>query len=197
MASVEELDSLLQSLQALKPPGVSKSKIEAINTLCITHVGVSLHRLSSYFSRPDLTFLPFQSDSTLVEKIVTNFKTAPSTHKLGVLYVVDSVTRQWIEKARQTGQALIGSAAAPGTYASGVHKMTTVLPTMMNETIIHAPETQKVSRTICSDCTGSRSHSQPLRLFISVFASLLHRIHKPLPELVHLLSLYIRTKSPS
>ncbi|KAF2097101.1 hypothetical protein NA57DRAFT_41681 [Rhizodiscina lignyota] len=122
MAAVDELDTLLQSLQALKPPGVAKSKIESINTICISNVG---------------------SDSAIVEKIVANFRSAPSTHKLGVLYVVDSVTRQWIEKARQTGQALIGSAAAPGTYASGVHKMTAVLPTMMNELIVSAPATQK------------------------------------------------------
>ena len=32
---VEELDPLLLSLQALKPPGASKSKITAITTLCV------------------------------------------------------------------------------------------------------------------------------------------------------------------
>lgn len=62
-----------------------------------------------------------------------------------MLYVVDSVTRKWIEKARQAGQALAGSAAAEGTYASGVHKMTELLPAMMNDIITTAPDNQKVS----------------------------------------------------
>ena len=61
-----------------------------------------------------------------------------------MLYVVDSVTRQWVEKARQAGQVPPGSAAADGTFASGVQKMTELLPVMMNELIQTAPENQKV-----------------------------------------------------
>jgi hypothetical protein len=41
----------------------------------------------------------------------THFKKAPGTHKLGVLYVVDSVTRQWVEAARKAGQI---SSITPG-----------------------------------------------------------------------------------
>ena len=35
MSAMEELETLLQSLQALKPPGVTKTKIESITALCI------------------------------------------------------------------------------------------------------------------------------------------------------------------
>lgn len=87
--------------------------------------------------------------------------------------MIDSVTRQWIEKAKQTGQALIGSAAAPGTYASGVHKMTEVLPGLMSDIIVTAPESQKVS-TMCS-CSGlhlclhiSRGNQESLELILSI-----------------------------
>lgn len=42
MAGVDQLDPLLQSLQALKPPGASKTKIAAITTLCVENVQVNL-----------------------------------------------------------------------------------------------------------------------------------------------------------
>lgn len=119
---MEELETLLQSLQALKPPGVTKTKIESITALCIQNI---------------------QAESIILQKIFTQFKKNPATHKLGVLYVVDSVTRQWVEKARQAGQVPSGSAAADGTFASGVQKMTELLPVMMNELIQTAPENQK------------------------------------------------------
>ncbi|KAJ9641930.1 hypothetical protein H2199_005144 [Coniosporium tulheliwenetii] len=119
---MEELDAQLQSLQALKPPGVTKTKIESITAICIADI---------------------QAESLIIQTILAHFQRTPATHKLGVLYVVDSVTRQWVEKARQAGQALSGSAATQGTYAAGVHKITEVLPMMMNELIQHAPENQK------------------------------------------------------
>ncbi|KAF2462348.1 hypothetical protein BDY21DRAFT_12216 [Lineolata rhizophorae] len=122
MAAVEELGKLLQEMQALKAPGVTKSKIEAITALCITNV---------------------QFEASLIQKICLHFRSTPSTHKLGVLYVVDSVTRQWVEKARQTGQELSGSSAAAGTYAAGVYKMTEILPHLMNEMLSVAPDNQK------------------------------------------------------
>jgi len=39
---MEELETQLQSLQALKPPGVTKTKIESITTLCIQNIQVCL-----------------------------------------------------------------------------------------------------------------------------------------------------------
>ena len=81
----------------------------------------------------------------IIQAILTHFQQTPASHKLGVLYVVDSVTRQWVEKARHAGQAMSGPTVAQGTYAAGVHKMTEVLPVMVNELIQHAPDNQKVS----------------------------------------------------
>jgi protein NRD1 len=40
MAAIEELGAQLQSLQALKPPGVTKSKIDAITAKCVENVQV-------------------------------------------------------------------------------------------------------------------------------------------------------------
>ena len=63
---------------------------------------------------------------------------------MGVLYVVDSVTRQWVDQARKIGQ-LPGSGAPDGTFAAGVTRVTELLPVLMNDIINSAPEDQKVS----------------------------------------------------
>lgn len=62
---------------------------------------------------------------------------------MGVLYVVDSVTRQWVEAARKAGQPL-GSGATDGTFAAGVNRVTELLPVLMTDIINNAPEDQKV-----------------------------------------------------
>ena len=72
-----------------------------------------------------------------------HFKKAPGNKKLGVLYVVDSVTRQWIEQARKLGQTL-GPSASDGTFAAGVNHVTELLPALMQDILSVAPEDQKV-----------------------------------------------------
>jgi protein NRD1 len=121
-SAVAELDNYLQSMLTLKAPGVSGSKINSITSLCTANV---------------------QNESVLIQKIYTHFKKAPGTHKLGVLYVVDSVTRQWLDAARKAGQPS-GSAAPDGTFAAGVNRVTELLPVLMTDIINNAPEDQKV-----------------------------------------------------
>ncbi|KAF1364165.1 hypothetical protein EJ07DRAFT_100323 [Lizonia empirigonia] len=121
MAAMHELESLLQSLQTLKAPGVTPTKVKAITAICVENI---------------------QSDSIIIQKILQQFQNSPATHKLGVLYVVDSVTRQWVEKAKTAGQA-VSRNAAPGTYAAGVQNMTNILPAVLNDLVQHAPDHQK------------------------------------------------------
>ncbi|KAF7712470.1 Uncharacterized protein PECH_003270 [Penicillium ucsense] len=120
-SAVAELENYLQSMLALKPPGVSGTKIQGITALCNANV---------------------QNESVLIQKIYTHFKKTPGTHKLGVLYVVDSVTRQWVEAARKAGQPS-GSAAPDGTFAAGVNRVTELLPVLMADIINNAPNDQK------------------------------------------------------
>ncbi|KAI9823335.1 MAG: hypothetical protein M1832_002559 [Thelocarpon impressellum] len=121
MSALQELDAALQPMLLLKPPGVSGSKIKDITALCLANV---------------------KSESVIIQKIYTHFKKAPGTHKLGVLYVVDSVTRQWVDHARKAGQT-IGNAADDGTFAAGVNRVTELLPVLMTDLIQQAPEDQK------------------------------------------------------
>ena len=84
-----------------------------------------------------------QSESVLIQKLYTHFKKAPATHKLGVLYVVDSVTRKWTELAKSAGQP-INTTAQDGTYAAGVNRVQELLPVLMNDISQTAPSEQKV-----------------------------------------------------
>ncbi|KAL7623964.1 hypothetical protein AAE478_005521 [Parahypoxylon ruwenzoriense] len=118
---VAELEAGLNAMLSLKPPGVTGSRIQSLTSLCVENV---------------------QSESVLIQKIYTHFKKAPATHKLGVLYVVDSVTRRWVDHAKQQGQS-INSSAKDGTYAAGVHRVTELLPVLMNDILQNAPGEQK------------------------------------------------------
>ena len=99
-----------------------------------------------------------QNESVLIQKIYTHFKKAPGTHKLGVLYVVDSVTRQWVEAARKTGQAP-GGDAPDGTFAAGVKRVTDLLPVLMTDIINNAPQDQKVRTSRLTSLQGCGADS--------------------------------------
>jgi len=120
-SAVADLEAGLQAMLGLKPPGVSGSRITSLTSLCVSNI---------------------QSESVLIQKIFTHFKKAPGTHKLGVLYVVDSVTRKWLEQAKSQAQA-IDSSAPDGTYAAGVNRVTELMPVLMNDILQSAPEEQK------------------------------------------------------
>ncbi|TQS38670.1 hypothetical protein Golomagni_00820 [Golovinomyces magnicellulatus] len=126
--AVAELETALQAMLGLKTPKVSGTRIASLTALCNNNV---------------------QSESVLIQKIYTHFKKAPGTHKLVVLYVVDSVTRKWTEQAKLAGQT-INSSAPDGTYAAGVHRVKELLPVLMNDIILTAPIDQKVRSAIRS-----------------------------------------------
>lgn len=121
MAAMEELATQLQSLQALKAPGVTPSKIKAITQICVDNI---------------------QSERAIVQRIVQQFQDSAATHKLGVLYAVDAVARQWVEKAKAAAQP-VSKNAAPGTFASGLQLIRDVLPVLMANLIQSAPDNQK------------------------------------------------------
>lgn len=59
-----------------------------------------------------------------------------------MLYVVDAVARQWVEKAKAAAQPVSKNAAA-GTFASGVQLIRDVLPVLMTNLVQSAPDNQK------------------------------------------------------
>jgi hypothetical protein len=55
--AVQELDSLLHSLQSLKPPGVNKSKVDATSKLCLDLQNVSVRLGLGYPHSPHQAIL--------------------------------------------------------------------------------------------------------------------------------------------
>lgn len=146
MSCVAELDTILQSMLALRPPGVTGGKIQSITALCNANIQVRCPHIKPcllpYAAVTDLSGSP-QSETVLIQRVYTHFKKAPSSHKLGVLYVVDSVTRAWVEQARKAGQTF-GPSAPDGTFAAGVNRVTELLPSFMTDILTNCPEEQKV-----------------------------------------------------
>lgn len=54
-----------------------------------------------------------------------------------------------MEQAKSQGQAING-AAQDGTYAAGVHRVTELMPVLMNDIISTIPEEQKVRMNLLS-----------------------------------------------
>ena len=166
-SAVADLDAGLQAMLNLKPPGVSGSRITSLTTLCVANIQVRRPTITACWlacrqappnADHEMLTTPSQSESVLIQKIYTHFKKAPGTHKLGVLYVVDSVTRKWLEQAKSQGQP-VNSSAQDGTYAAGVHRVTELMPVLMNDILQSAPDEQKV-RIYFRDVTApTRSRS--------------------------------------
>ncbi|KAF2671772.1 hypothetical protein BT63DRAFT_179435 [Microthyrium microscopicum] len=108
--AVQELEKMLQNLTSLKPPGVNKKSVEAATKICMDPQNITV-------------------EPQLVSALVAQFQKNPETHKLGVLYIIDSIMRQWVV----TG----------ASHAGGVRKMTDSLPSLMNDFIPVVPEGQK------------------------------------------------------
>jgi protein NRD1 len=72
----------------------------------------------------------FQVEPAFVDSLVNAFRRSPVSHKLGVLYIIDSIARQWV--------------ASGVAHAGGVRRMTENLPSLMTELLPVTPEGQKV-----------------------------------------------------
>jgi protein NRD1 len=122
-ASLGDLEPMLASLNTLKPPGASRNKITAITQLSMTNV---------------------QAEQHITQCMYRALKKAPSTHKLGALYVIDSVVRQWIESAKKAGQDLhIEGRGEPGTYPAAVKRITELMPALIDDIVKVIPDDQK------------------------------------------------------
>ncbi len=161
---VAEVGEILQSMLGLKPPGVTGGKISSITALCNANIQVrsqpslchTSYRLG-YMITADKSPLS-QSEDVLIQRIFTHFKKAPASHKLGVLYVVDSVTRAWVEQAKKAGQAF-GPSVPDGTFAAGVNRVTSLLPSIMNDIINTAPDEHKVRSLEGSEAVAQSFHA--------------------------------------
>lgn len=121
--SLSDLEPMLASLNQLKPPGASRNKINAITELSAANV---------------------QAEQHIAQCMYRALKKAPATHKLGALYVIDSVVRKWIDFAKNAGQDLqIEGRGEPGTYPAAVKRITELMPALMDDIAKVIPADQK------------------------------------------------------
>ena len=111
MSAVEQFETILKELPTLKAPGVSGSRIKKLTDLAVKNVS---------------------EESKLITILYSNCKAAPSSHKLGTLYVVDSIVRIFIEEAKKQNQE-ITSLAPEGTYASAIYKISELVEPLIDD----------------------------------------------------------------
>ncbi|KAF3992102.1 hypothetical protein FT663_02419 [Candidozyma haemuli var. vulneris] len=111
MSAVSEFESILQELPTIKAPGVSGSRIKKLTDIAVKNVA---------------------DESQLVSALYNSCKATPSSHKLGALYVVDSIVRVYKEEAKKKGET-IDSSAPEGTFASGVFKISELIESIMDD----------------------------------------------------------------
>ncbi|KAL2880188.1 hypothetical protein SGCOL_004575 [Colletotrichum sp. CLE4] len=120
-AAVAELEAALEPMQNYKAPGVTANRIANITTICVDNI---------------------QNESVLIQKLYTTFKKFSAPYKLGVLYVIDSVMRKWLDQARVSGQPVDGS-ARDGTFGAGCHRITGLMHTLISDMVQLRLEGQK------------------------------------------------------
>lgn len=129
MSTTEQFDSLLKELATLKAPGVSGSRIKKLTDIALRNVS---------------------DESQLITSLYSNCKATPSLHKLGTLYVVDSIVRQYVDEAKKQNQEV--SASAPeGTYAAGVFRISELVESLIDdalEFLISAAQILKISKLV-------------------------------------------------
>ncbi|KAG5440400.1 hypothetical protein PCK2_000533 [Pneumocystis canis] len=157
---MDVFESILQGLWQTRPPGVSGSKIQRLTQIAVQNVkmvhtmwiqrddGNALNGLYDLLlSKGCHITLEFEckngyervndarkDSGKMAMLLYKHFKKTPGTHKLGVLYVLDSVARAYQDLAR-------GEDAVPedGTFAGGLQQLTQLLESLMNDMMLYAP----------------------------------------------------------
>ncbi|GAB7365408.1 hypothetical protein MBLNU230_g6486t1 [Neophaeotheca triangularis] len=122
--TIDDLDALLASLNALKPPGASKNKISTITQLCVTNI---------------------QAELQITQSLYRAVKKAPATHKLGPIYIIDGVLRQWIELGKRAGQNVNAKRRDidAGTYAAAIKRLSELTSPLMEDLFKALPQDQR------------------------------------------------------
>lgn len=142
--SLSDLEPLLASLNEVKAPGANKSKIATITGICVKNI---------------------QAEQSIVQSFYRALKKAPATHKLGALYVIDSVIRQWTDKAKKAGQELhVDGRGEPGTYSAALKRVAELMPALLHDTLKVIPSEQKPRLLNLVDI-WERGHFFPAKIF--------------------------------
>lgn len=113
MSVVEEFGEILRQLPTLKAPGVSGTRIKKLTDLAVQNV---------------------TQESILIDELYSCCKATPSSHKLGALYVVDSIVRIYMDEAIKKNQT-VDALAPEGTFAAGVYKISGLVESLIDDSM--------------------------------------------------------------
>lgn len=112
MSAHEDFVVTLESLKELKS-GISGSRIKKLTTYALENVN---------------------AEGYLIKKVIDYSRTCPATHKLGSLYVIDSIGRAFLNKCNGKNQA-VKSNAQPGTYSHALFTLGENIQTLLGDGI--------------------------------------------------------------
>lgn len=113
MSAIEQFDAILKELPTLKAPGVSGTRIKNLTDIAVKNVS---------------------EESQLISTLYSSCKATPSSHKLGALYVVDSIVRVYMDEAKKRGET-INASAPEGTFAAGVYKISELVEAIIDDSL--------------------------------------------------------------
>lgn len=113
--------------------------IDVLNEIRGTKTGVSGSRIKRL---TDVAVQNVHSESQIMPEVLSNIQSVPSTHKLGALYVLDSIAKAYKAEAEKKGE-VVTTNATEGTFAAGLVKLGKGLKHAVDVTINCVPEDQK------------------------------------------------------
>ncbi|GEQ70777.1 hypothetical protein JCM33374_g4456 [Metschnikowia sp. JCM 33374] len=129
MSEVQVFDSILKELPTLRAPGVSGTRIKKLTDIAVKNVA---------------------EESQLITVLYSSCKATPSSHKLGALYVVDSIVRVYMDEAKKRGEE-INSQAPEGTFAAGVFRIGELVESLIDDAMelsIAPATTSKIGKLV-------------------------------------------------
>lgn len=111
----EDFESFVSTLDSFKDlkSGISGSRIKKLTTYALDHV---------------------EEEKKIVEAVIEYSRTCTDTHKLGSLYIIDSIGRAFLDEARAKGDYIKPTAKVP-SFAHGVYEMGEVIQELLTDAI--------------------------------------------------------------
>lgn len=116
----EEFVATLESFKELKS-GISGSRIKKLTTYALDHI---------------------EDENELISLIIDYSKTCPDTHKLGSLYIIDSIGRAYLDETKSQ-DIPITSTASPGTQAHAIFTLGEHIKELLSDAIEKSNEDRK------------------------------------------------------
>ncbi|KAH3687813.1 hypothetical protein WICPIJ_001188 [Wickerhamomyces pijperi] len=113
--------------------------VDVLNEIKGTKTGVSGSRIKRL---TDIAVQNVHSESQIMPEVLSNIKSAASSHKLGALYVLDSIAKAYKAEAERKGEFVTPN-ATEGTFAAGLVKLGRGLKDSVDLAVSSVSEDQK------------------------------------------------------